>query len=119
MKTAEYRGRLDEERVRLEAELATVGRKNPANPSDWEPVPPAGSEVEADPVDSADITIGYDTNAAIVADLENRYNDVLAALAKLEQGSFGVCEVGKENIEEERLNADPAARTCLKHLNSK
>jgi RNA polymerase-binding transcription factor DksA len=118
MDTSGYKQKLGEEKAKLETELLKVGRKNPANPTDWEPVPPQ-SETEADPIDSADITIGFDTNAAIVADLENRYNDVVAALARLEQGSFGTCEVSGESIEEERLNADPAARTCLKHLNSK
>ena len=69
-------------------------------------------------VDSADITIGFDTNAAIVADLETRYNEVLMALTRIDSGTYGVCDEGGEPIEMERLNADPAARTCLTHLSA-
>ena len=39
MNTDHYRTRLTEEKARLEEQLATVGRKNPGNPADWEPVP--------------------------------------------------------------------------------
>lgn len=105
------------EKTKLEGELKGIGRRNPANPQDWEPVPPAGVETESDIVDSADITIGFENNAAIVADLETRYNEVVAALERLEKGAYGRCEVSGEPIEAARLEADPAARTCLKHLN--
>ena len=117
MKTAHYKEVLEKERERLEAELSKVGRKNPANPSDWEPVPMGSGETESDPADIADLSIGFDTNASIVADLETRYNEVTAALKRIEEGTYGTCEEGGEPIEVKRLEADPAARTCLKHLN--
>lgn len=115
MDTAHFRARLEEEKRTLEAELATVGRRNPANPSDWEATP---SEVgqEADPNDQASVLDSYQENSAILTDLENRYNDVLAALARMDSGSYGTCETGGEAIEEERLEADPAARTCKAHI---
>ena len=95
-----------------------MGRKNPSNPKDWEPVPPEGGEtLEPDPLDVAERSTDFDTNASIVADLETRYNEVLAALLRIEKGSYGICEVSGEPIEEARLAADPAARTCIKHLN--
>ena len=37
-------------------------------------------------------------------------------LKKIEEGSFGVCEINGDKIEEDRLLANPAARTCKKHL---
>ena len=41
----------------------------------------------------------------------------LDALERIEKGTYGICEVGNEEIEEDRLNANPAARTCKAHLN--
>lgn len=116
MNTEHFRTRLTEEKARLEAELATVGRKNPSNPNDWEAVPEE-TGLEADPNDRADQMEEFGNNNAILVDLEARYNDVLAALARLEEGTYGVCEVSGEEIEAERLEADPAARTCKAHLN--
>ena len=116
MNIEHFHTRLTEEKARLEAELATVGRKNPSNPNDWEAVP---DEVgpEADPNDRADQMEDYGNNNAILSDLETRYNEVLAALARIEDGSYGTCVISGETIEEGRLEADPAARTCKAHLN--
>ncbi|MBP9668768.1 MAG: TraR/DksA C4-type zinc finger protein [Candidatus Pacebacteria bacterium] len=55
------------------------------------------------------------TNSAIVEELEARYKNVLHALQKIEEGTFGMCEVGGEEIAEDRLMANPAARTCVAH----
>lgn len=115
MKTDAFKTKLAEEKTRLERELEKVARRNPANPSDWEPLPPTEVNVESDPVDIADFSTGFDTNASIVADLETRYNEVVAALSRIEEGTYGVCTVGGEKIEVERLEADPAAKTCVAH----
>ncbi len=113
--TTTHKTTLTEEKERLEAELQTLGRRNPSNPNDWEAVPPEG-EHAADPNDTADLMEGYSENAAILTDLENRYNDVLAALSRIEEGTYGTCAVGGEAIEADRLAADPAARTCKAHM---
>lgn len=116
MNTTHFKERLDEEKLRLEAELATVGRRNPSNPADWEAVPQETGQ-ESDPNDAADLIEGFGDNTAILKELETRYNEVLAALARIEDGSYGTCSVSGEAIEEERLEADPAAATCKAHLN--
>lgn len=113
---AAYKTRLEEEKARLEAELASIGRRNPSNPADWEAVP-AETGQEADPNDAADLVEGYGDNAAILNDLELRYHDVTDALTRMAAGTYGVCSVGGEAIEEDRLSADPAAHTCKTHLN--
>ena len=116
MNIEQLKGRLIAEKDTLEAELATVGRRNPSNPADWEAVP---SEVgqESDPNDQADLMEGLGENTAILRDLENRYNDVLEALSRMEKGTYGTCTIGGEVIEDDRLAAEPAARTCKAHLN--
>ncbi len=112
---AEYKTRLEEEKGKLENELSSIGRRNPSNPADWEALPQATGQ-ESDPNDAADLIEGYEDNTGILKELETRYNEVLAALARIENGTYGVCTVSGEAIEEERLEADPAAATCKAHL---
>ncbi len=106
---------LEEEAKRLETELATIGRRNPSNKADWEAVPPEGGE-QADPNDTASQLEAYGDNAAILNDLEPRYNEVLAALERIEDGTYDACVVCGEPIEEDRLRADSAATTCVAHI---
>lgn len=42
--------------------------------------------------------------------------EVDAALARIENGSYGLCEICHEPIEADRLISDPLARFCLEHL---
>lgn len=114
MDTAPFRALLEEEKARLEETMGSVGRRNPAVPNDFEPMP---SETGAEPdlVDQADVTIGQESNAALLADLEAQYDLVLAALGRIDAGTYGVCTVSGELIEEERLRANPAATTCIAH----
>ena len=113
--TTIFKTRLEEEKITLEAELQTLGRRNPSNPADWEALPTDTGQ-ESDPNDAADLIENYEENTAILKDLEIRYNDVLAALARIDAGTYGICEVSGEEIESERLNADPAAKTCIAHI---
>ncbi len=115
MQTDTYKERLVEEKARLEEQLGSIGRRNPSNLNDWEPIPQEVGQ-EPDPIDAADLIEGFEENAAILKDLEIRYNNVLAALARIEKGTYGICEVSGEQIEGARLAADPAATTCVAHI---
>ena len=117
MNTDAYKTRLLEEKTLLETNLSTVGRRNPHNPSDWEAIP-SETGTESDVNDQAEVLESYAENTAILNELEIRYNAVLSALARIEEGTYGVCSIGGEQIEEDRLRADPAATTCKSHLNS-
>jgi RNA polymerase-binding transcription factor DksA len=114
--TAHFKTRLDAERLKLEDELKSVGRRNPSNPSDWEAVPSAVGQ-EPDPNDAADLITGFEDNTAILKELEARYNNVIDALARIEDGSYNTCRVCGKEIETERHEADPAAATCKEHVN--
>lgn len=117
MDTSVYTSVLEEEKARLEGELSSIGRRNPSNPNDWEALPDETGQ-EADPNDAADLIEGYEANTAILKELETRYNEVLAALARIQDGTYGICEVSGEPIEPERLGADAAARTCKAHIHN-
>ncbi len=114
--TDTFKIRLEEELVLLEAELKTVAKVNPDNTADWEPKETDLQVSTADANELADKREQYKENDAILYDLEIRYNNVKLALKKIEEGSYGVCEISGEEIELDRLEANPAARTCKKHI---
>ncbi len=114
--TTAYKSKLEDEKRVLETEMGSVGRRNPANPGDWE-AEAKDVEKEADVLDQAAALDTFQENATILNDLEARYNQVLGALARIEDGTYGICTVGGEEIEAARLEADPAASTCKAHMN--
>ena len=111
-----FKEALLKEKVDLEKQLASVGRINPQNKDDWEAVPSPMNEESADKNEAADTIEEYESNTAVLKQLETRYNSILYALKKFESGTYGICEVSGKPIEEERLNANPAARTCIAHI---
>lgn len=115
MKLRHFKQNLENEKARLESEMGSIGRRNPSVPDDWEAV---SSEIgtESDLADQADIVMSRENNTAILADLEARYDTILSALKRIENGGYGKCEVCGSKIEDARLEADPAATTCTKHL---
>jgi RNA polymerase-binding transcription factor DksA len=107
---------LEAERDRLEEELSGHGRVlNDAG--DWEGASIGFDGEESDPNDAADQIEELVTNVPLVAELEERHTDIIEAIEKMDEGVYGICEVGNEMIPFERLKANPAARTCVEHSN--
>ncbi len=111
-----FKEKLEAEKIILEKELTEVGVKNPDNPSDWEAVASEGARVHADDNLAADEIEEYDAHLAIVKTLETRYRDIKNALEKIWNKTYGTCQVCGEEIEQERLEANPSANTCRKHM---
>src|SRR5690348_15146898 len=44
-------------------------------------------------------------------------SEVDAALERMRDGSYGICEECHDPVEQERLLADPLVRLCIDHLN--
>jgi DnaK suppressor protein len=115
MDTTYFKKKLEAELATLETELKSVGHINPDNPKDWEP---SSGDVDVNASDAADIAdnIGnYESNTAILKQLEAQHMGVKLALDKIKKGTYGICEKGGEPIEVARLEANPSARTCLLH----
>lgn len=108
--------RLEEMLADLTHELASIGVHNPENPADWVAIPDDTDMNEPDPNDAADKVEDWNERSSIVATLETRYNNVKDALGRIEKGTYGICTVCQGNIEDDRLNANPAATTCKTHL---
>lgn len=56
---------------------------------------------------------------ALAADVEKRLAEIDAAEARLAAGTYGLCVVGGEPIDEARLEARPTATTCLAHASAR
>lgn len=108
---------LEAEQKRLEKDLQDLGIQNPTAPEDWIATPQDPSSTEADPNLVADRTEDWQAEQAEVDALETRLNNVKRALEKITSGRYGVCEISGEPIEEDRLQANPAARTNKAHMN--
>jgi RNA polymerase-binding transcription factor DksA len=52
-------------------------------------------------------------NRALVGQLEETLTEVERALAKLDEGAYGICESCQKPIGEARLEAMPATRYCI------
>lgn len=115
--TEYFKKKLEEEQAELEEQLSEVGRRNPDNPSDWEPLPGERDTSQADENTAADSIEDYEENTAILNTLETRLKDVRSGLDKIKHNVFGVCQTCGKEIETDRLEANPAARTCKEHMN--
>lgn len=113
----ERKEQLETELKTVEKELEELGFQNPTVAKDWIATPETASRAEADENVVADRNEEWIERRGEVAALETRYNNIVRALKKIENGTYGVCEISGEAIEEDRLAANPAARTCKAHMN--
>lgn len=112
-----FKDLLQKELTVLEGELSTVGRKNPQHPSDWEATnKSSGSLDTAEEGDVAGSIEELEDNKGILDQLEIQLNQVKKALKKIEDGKYGICEIGGEEIEHDRLEANPSSTTCKLHM---
>ena len=114
--TEQFKSRLETELQEIETELKSVGRVNPTNPADWEALPPHMDVERADSQEVAEKIDEYEDNTGILKELEIRLGEVRGALKKIAEGAYGKCEIGGEDIEPDRLEVNPAARTCKAHM---
>ena len=111
MKIDTIKIQLEEEKKLLESELASIGKVD--KDGDWEAKPEEQTTgPEADENDLADRSEDYEERSSILESLETRLEDINNALFKIENGNFGICEKCQKQIEEDRLEINPAAPTC-------
>ena len=110
---------LEEERDRLTAELKAIATPDPQSAGNWNATYPqfeaeenashASQEEEADEVEE------YEVRLASEDSLETRLLAVNKALAKIKDGTYGVCAFCKKPIPAARLMANPAAEYDIEH----
>ncbi len=100
----------------VESELNSVAQKNPGQPGKWEAKREDLDTDKADELETAEDLEEMEGHESIAAKLQQRLGDLKHALERVASGSYGICEVCKKPIEAGRLNANPAASTCVAHM---
>src|SRR5688500_13059600 len=91
------RASLEAERDALRAEVADL----------------TGLDYDANFADTSQVTAERGETEALANTLKETLEEVEHALLKLDDGTYGTCEVCGEEIAEARLEAMPAARYCI------
>lgn len=116
MNTEHFKGKLEAEQdllVKQLADIAVEGENGLWNAKDpqMDVMSPA-----AEPNEAADKVEELDERGEEVTGLSARLDDVRQALQNIERNAYGICDMCSQAIEEERLEANPAARTCMAHM---
>jgi RNA polymerase-binding transcription factor DksA len=106
-----FKQKLLEEKDILTEEINALGVLRVSN-ENYEAKAETGVDTAED-MALADMFEVEQTKDAVLDQLENRLMDVERALTKMANGVYGICEVSGEQIEEARLEANPAARTNI------
>lgn len=65
--------------------------------------------------DTAQVAAEQVENRTLAATLQDQLDDVEAALARIDEGSYGTCEVCQKPVTAARLEAMPSTRFCIDH----
>jgi len=114
MDTDPARQRLAEERARLEEVRSTFDATHLTDQSESESVSELSS-YDQHPADLGTETFEREKDLSILEQVESELGDVEHAIRRLDEGTYGTCEVCGSPIPDERLEAMPAARLCLEH----
>ncbi len=108
---AELKEKLLVMKARLEGELSRFARPTDV-PGEYET---KYEDIGSDKDDNATEVEQYVDNLAVEDNLEGQLEAVNGALARMEAGTYGVCSVCGKDIQEGRLEANPAATECMEH----
>lgn len=112
-----YKTKLEEEKKLLEDELGSLGQVDKTG--DWEAIPEEEikSQEVQDDGDMAERSEDYQERSIKLNSLETRLANINKALEKIHGDSFGLCANCGKEIEEDRLEVNPAALTCKECMN--
>jgi len=102
--TIDYRQLLEDEQRQLQSKLSELGYGE-------------GGGLDYDPnfADSSQVTAERGEAEVLAGQLRETLGEVAEAIGRLENGSYGRCEVCGVTVEPARLEAMPATRFCIKH----
>src|SRR5688572_29529242 len=64
-------------------------------------------------------TFEREKDFSLLEQLEAEIGDLDLALRKVEEGTYGVCEICSTPIDPDRLQAMPGTRTCIEHAGAR
>jgi len=107
----ELKSALLKEKAELEADLGRIAKPVDAERGDYKT---SFEDIGRDREDNTTEVEQYTDNMPVEMTLEKRLRDVINALEKIEKGTYGICANCNQEIEIERLRANPSARRCVK-----
>lgn len=107
---AQIKEKLEEEKERLEKELAKFTTKNPHVDGDYDATYPEYGDKSDE--NAQEIT-QYLANKPLEMTLEKTLRDVVKSLARIADGTYGICKYCDEPIDEKRLLARPTSGSCV------
>lgn len=110
----ELKRKLLKEKEEVETGLKDFSQADPKLKGDFDTRFPDIAGQTPEESESADEVEEYENKLHIEHVLELRLRAVTEALEKIQKGSYGICEKCGKEIPFERLQANPAAKTCLK-----
>ena len=110
METEAARARLLREQVRLTGLLEAAGRLHAGA---MEAAERELSSADQHPAELATETIERELDQSVLEHVEAELVEVQAALQRLDEGKYGLCEGCSQPISDGRLEAMPAARYCV------
>ncbi len=125
MDISHFKKRLLEEKETLERELSRLGVHTTKDKAHWEATEASPSDFGEDlgenkpeETEMADQIEEFEERTSEERNLEIRYREVLVALERVEKEGYGICTADgtPHPIEEERIEANPAAATCMLHM---
>jgi RNA polymerase-binding transcription factor DksA len=114
MDADEVRERLEAERLRLENVRAAFDDDHLHDESEEDSTGEL-SHLDQHVAEVASDTFEREKDFSILEQVEAELADVDRALHRLDDGSYGTCEVCRGAIGDERLEVMPAARFCVAH----
>ncbi len=102
--TSNLRERLQAERDHLAGQVAGL-----------EPSSGTSGAFDDNFADSGQVAAEQGENKVLAARLRTELDEVERALAKIDDGTYGLCEICRAQIAEPRLEAMPATRFCIDH----
>ncbi len=115
--TQYFKEKLQEEKRLVLQELREVAVVDPDS-GEWGPKPEAVEESAPDSNDLGDRFEDFEEKNSLTNTLAKRLSEIEKALQNISGGTYGTCIVCGKEIEEERLQANPAAETCVAHLSN-
>jgi len=110
--TAEFRKRLEEERARLLHAVGFLEKENPGSMSE-ELGELAEGGTDNHLGDTAGAMYDRELDEGLEEGAQQTLTEINAALRRIDDGTYGVCEVCGKPIPRERLLAIPWARLCI------
>ncbi|MDX6426782.1 MAG: hypothetical protein QOD52_2187 [Gaiellaceae bacterium] len=112
IETAEYRTKLEEEKVRLLHAVGFLERENPGSISDeLGEVAEGGTDNHLG--DTATAMYDRELDEGLEEGARETLAEIDAALQRIEDGTYGICEVCGKPIGAERVSAIPWTRLCI------